>query len=69
LRFRPPEAAGASEQGRNAQTDSTEVWVIGAAGAPEARRIKIGVTDGVTTEMLDGALQPGDRVILGVQRS
>jgi hypothetical protein len=43
--------------------------VIGAAGAPEARRIKIGVTDGVTTEMLDGALQPGDRVILGVQRS
>ncbi len=69
LRFRPPEAAGASEQDRNAQTDSTEVWVIGAAGAPEARRIKIGVTDGVTTEMLDGALQPGDRVILGVQRS
>ncbi|MBR0851609.1 efflux RND transporter periplasmic adaptor subunit [Bradyrhizobium diazoefficiens] len=69
LRFRP---GGEREQGPVAPGDGaqrTEVWVIGAAGVPEARTVKLGTTDGSATELIEGSLQRGDRVILGVQGS
>ena len=39
------------------------VWVIGADGKPQARRIKVGLTDGVSTEVVEGNLQEGELVI------
>ena len=41
------------------------VWVLGADGTPQSRRIKIGVTDGAATEVVEGNLQEGEMVITG----
>ena len=39
------------------------VWVLGADGKPQPRRIKIGLTDGASTEVVEGDLKEGDVVI------
>jgi HlyD family secretion protein len=41
------------------------VWVLGADGKPQSRRIKVGLTDGVSTEVVEGNLQEGEMVITG----
>jgi len=41
------------------------VWVLGADGQPQPRRIKIGLTDGAATEVVEGNLQEGEMVITG----
>jgi HlyD family secretion protein len=41
------------------------VWVLGADGKPQARRIKVGLTDGTSTEVVEGNLQEGEMVITG----
>lgn len=41
------------------------VWVIDAAKNLERRRIKIGLTDGTATEVVEGNLQPGETVVTG----
>jgi HlyD family secretion protein len=41
------------------------VWVLGADGTPQSRRIKIGLTDGAATEVVEGNLQEGEMVITG----
>lgn len=41
------------------------VWVMGKNGQPERRRIKVGLTDGVSTEVLEGNLVEGEMVITG----
>jgi HlyD family secretion protein len=41
------------------------VWVLGQDGKPERRRIKIGLTDGAATEVVDGNLVEGELVITG----
>jgi hypothetical protein len=41
------------------------VWVMGADGKPEARRIKIGLSDGSSTEVVEGDLREGDVVVTG----
>jgi len=41
------------------------VWVLGQDDKPQSRRIKVGLTDGVTTEVVEGDLQEGDMVITG----
>lgn len=41
------------------------VWVLGQDGKPQPRRIKIGLTDGSSTEVLEGNLQEGETVITG----
>jgi len=41
------------------------VWVMGADGKPEPRRIKIGLSDGSSTEVVEGDLKEGDVVITG----
>jgi HlyD family secretion protein len=37
-------------------------------GQPEAVRIRIGISDGVSTEVIEG-LQEGDRVLIGIRRA
>lgn len=44
------------------------VWVLGPDGKPQPRRIKIGITDGVNTEILEGDLKDGDQVITAQNR-
>jgi HlyD family secretion protein len=41
------------------------VWVMGQDGKPQARRIKVGLSDGAATEVVDGNLNEGDMVITG----
>jgi HlyD family secretion protein len=41
------------------------VWVLGQDGNPQRRRIKVGLTDGTSTEVLEGNLVEGEMVITG----
>jgi HlyD family secretion protein len=41
------------------------VWVLGQDGKPQARRIKVGLSDGASTEVVEGNLNEGDMVITG----
>jgi HlyD family secretion protein len=41
------------------------VWVLGQDGKPERRRIKVGLSDGAATEVVEGDLNEGDMVITG----
>jgi HlyD family secretion protein len=41
------------------------VWVLGADGKPQSRRIKVGLTDGVSTEVVEGNLKEGEMVVTG----
>jgi len=41
------------------------VWVLGKDGTPDRRRIKIGLTDGISTEVVEGNLVEGEMVITG----
>jgi HlyD family secretion protein len=77
LRFRPP-ATGNEEKsalagrppgpgkGGKSSAGSGKVWMLGADGTPTASEIKTGINDGNQTEVLEGALQEGQQVIVGV---
>ena len=41
------------------------VWVLGQDGKPERRRIKVGLSDGASTEVVEGNLTEGEMVITG----
>jgi HlyD family secretion protein len=41
------------------------IWVMGQDGKPQSRRIKVGLTDGSSTEVVEGNLQEGELVITG----
>jgi len=41
------------------------VWVLGTDGKPQSRRIKVGLSDGASTEVVEGNLQEGEFVITG----
>ncbi|HEY6189411.1 MAG TPA: efflux RND transporter periplasmic adaptor subunit [Pyrinomonadaceae bacterium] len=47
------------------QGQTRRVWVLGPDGQPQPRRIKIGLTDGASTEVLEGDLREGEVVITG----
>ncbi len=57
-RFAPPTAPVLAGQTR-------VVWVLGQDGKPQSRRIKVGLTDGVSTEVVEGNLQEGEMVVTG----
>lgn len=41
------------------------VWVLGANGKPEPRRIKVGLSDGSATEVVEGELREGEVIVTG----
>jgi len=45
------------------------VWVLGQDGKPDRRRIKIGLSDGTATEVVEGNLVEGEMVITGQTQS
>ena len=57
-RFAPPTAPVLAGQTRL-------IWVLDADGNSQNRRIKVGLTDGASTEVVEGNLQEGEMVITG----
>jgi multidrug efflux pump subunit AcrA (membrane-fusion protein) len=41
------------------------IWVLNSRGQLEPRRVKLGITDGRETAVLDGDLKEGETVITG----
>ena len=65
-------AAGAGNQPQTAavvQGQRRIVWVLGADGKPQPRRIKLGITDGASSEIAEGELKEGEMVITAQNRS
>ena len=58
VQFAPPTAPVLAGQTRI-------VWVMGQDGKPQRRRIKVGLTDGASTEVVEGNLVEGEMVITG----
>jgi HlyD family secretion protein len=52
--------------GRAGATAAGRVWVPGPDGQPKAVEVRAGLTDGTSTEILEGPLKEGDEVILGL---
>jgi HlyD family secretion protein len=56
--FAPPSAPVLQGQTR-------VIWVLGSDGKLQSRRIKVGLTDGASTEVVEGNLQEGELVVTG----
>jgi HlyD family secretion protein len=56
--FAPPTAPVLAGQTRM-------IWVMGQDGKPQSRRIKVGLSDGASTEVVEGNLVEGELVITG----
>lgn len=41
------------------------VWILGAGGKPEPRRVLLGITDGSATHVISGELKEAEKVIVG----
>ncbi len=63
---RPDVTTGASGGGMKGLGDKKPVWKL-IDGKPKMALIKTGLTDGSSTQMLEGDLQPGDQLITEVQ--
>ena len=60
VRERPTPATEALAEGQ-----TRIVWVLGADKKLERRRIKIGITDGTATEVVEGDLKEGETIVTG----
>ena len=58
-----------TQTGAVVQGQTRIVWVLGADGKPQPRRIKLGITDGVNSEIAEGDLKEGDQIITAQNRS
>lgn len=52
--------------GRGGATASGRVWVPGADGSPQPVDLRVGLSDGTSSEIVSGPLKEGDEVILGL---
>ncbi len=43
------------------------VWILGEDKLLRPSVLKLGLTDGVTTEIADGKLKQGDKIIIGLE--
>ena len=72
LRFTPNAKAGPSLGAQNGKPDdgpplapgTGRVWTVGHDGAPLARVVRLGITDGKRTQILSGNLRPGEQLIV-----
>jgi HlyD family secretion protein len=67
LRFTPPgkEPVTVPDAAGRGSDNTGRVWVL-ENGQPVARDVKLGRTDGRSTQVLSGGIKPGDRVITDV---
>jgi HlyD family secretion protein len=64
---RPMDAmTGASGGGMRAQGDRKPLWKL-VDGKPKMVFVKLGLTDGSSTQLLEGEVQPGDQLITEIQ--
>jgi HlyD family secretion protein len=59
-------SAGGGGGGRSNDPNRKTVWKL-VDGKPRMTMIRIGLTDGSTTQLVDGDLQPGDQLITEIQ--
>ncbi len=59
VRFKPP--------GAPIEKKKTVVWMVGGEGQPQAVPVKPGIADQQFTEVLEGQVREGDRVIVGLE--
>jgi HlyD family secretion protein len=52
--------------GRGSAPAAGRVWVMGENGQPKAVEVRLGLTDGSSTEIAEGPLREGAEVLLGV---
>jgi HlyD family secretion protein len=50
---------------RNHRVRPAIIWVLGADGKPAYRKVLLGITDGISTQLVKGELKAGDKVIIG----
>ena len=58
--------SGASGGGGKRATDRKQLWKL-VDGKPKMVFVKTGLTDGSTTQLLEGDLQPGEQLITDIQ--
>jgi HlyD family secretion protein len=69
LRFRPADAettrsaAGGRQRGQD--RDASRIYLLDAQGQPVARKIELGLTDGLSTEIRSTGLSEGTEVVIG----
>jgi HlyD family secretion protein len=63
LPVKPPPQA----QQKGPQIDQT-VYVLNGMGVPEARKIQVGISDGLETEVTSGDLREGEAVVVSESR-
>jgi HlyD family secretion protein len=70
LRFQPNENASGRAQNRiqdaGASATSARVWVVGENGRPLLVKVRTGINDDNSTQLLDGRLADGQQLIVGV---
>lgn len=66
LRFKPAtdEDEGEKKSRTRKRSDSPTVYRLGSDGQPVAVKLKLGISDGATTEVAGGELKAGDMVVL-----
>ena len=64
LRYRPVGERPA--EGRASTGSSGRVWAMNGRGAPVPVDVKLGVSDENSTQILDGELQEGQQLVVGV---
>lgn len=62
-------ARGGASGGTPIESQWRLVWMLGSDKKPQPRRVKLGITDGTATEILDGNLQEGESIIVGLKVS
>ncbi len=62
-RPRGPRSGGSGEGGLGASTDRRTLWIMRGT-RPEPVRVRTGLTDGTVTEILEGAVNDGDLLVI-----
>jgi len=52
-------------QGRSGGGQSGRVWLLGPDGKPRPVSVRLGISDGTSTELLGGELKEGEEVLIG----
>jgi HlyD family secretion protein len=58
-----PETTSKNAEAANLQSQSHIVWVLGTDHKPQARKITLGITDGINTEVAAGDLEENEMII------
>jgi HlyD family secretion protein len=66
LRFVPAAVGDVKAVAAPQPPGNDTVWRLRSGSRPEAVPIRTGISDGVFTEVVEGALQPGEEIIVGV---